>query len=86
MTFCRVVKAKEIVVGFTAEEQKTLVNLLYENLAYYHETLVLDHKTVDGALAAYDTNPAVTALSKLDPKGSAELRKNIKEQIEEYLD
>jgi hypothetical protein len=46
----------------------------------------LDHKTVNSALAAYDTNPAVTALSKLDPKGSAELRKSINEQIEEYLD
>ena len=86
MTYHRVVKAKEINVEFTAEEQKTLVDLLYENLAYYHETLVLDHKTVNSALAAYDTNPAVTALSKLDPKGSAELRKSINEQIEEYLD
>jgi hypothetical protein len=73
-------------VEFTAEEQKTLVDLLYDNLAYYHETLVLDHKTVGSALAAYDANPAVTALTKLDPKSAAQLRKNIKESIEEYLD
>ena len=71
---------------FTAEEEKTLVDLLYDNLAYYHETLRLDHDTVESALAAYDATAAVTALTKLDPKGAAELRKNIKESIEEYLD
>jgi len=72
-------------VEFTAEERKTLVDLLYDNLAYYHETLRLEHDTVDSALAAYDATPTVTALTKLDPKGAAELRNNIKESIEGYV-
>lgn len=71
---------------FTADEKLAILELLRADLAYYHENLVLDHKTVASAMAAYDVTHAVTAMTKLDPDGAAEIRKNVAEYVQEYLD
>lgn len=69
----------------TLYEKAAIIELLKSDLAYYHETLAMDYKTVESAMAVFDVTHAVTALGKLAPDELAKIRKSVLEYLERCL-
>ncbi len=69
----------------THDESLVLIELIRNDLAFFHETLRDEHETVEAAMAVFDVTHAVVIYKKLDPEGHAALRKYCVEYIEEYL-
>lgn len=69
----------------THDERLALLDLIREDLSFFHESLRDGHKTVAAAMAEFDVTHTVVIYKKLDPEGYADLRKHYVEYIEEYL-
>lgn len=70
---------------FTTDEKQAIIELAREAIAYYHETLAQECKTIAAAMAEFDAGPIVRVLSKLDPEILTKTRKYVEEYLQDYL-